>query len=135
MLTKAILEGHRDRIFDQIVEKLVTNEEFEVFIAGHIKKSILEISDPKKEGLDGQAFRQGIATLISNVIQSTDSPIEKRVKSLEQVLFKTSQADRNRLFDHIYEKIALTEKKMLLENERIEKALRRQDKRSEMINL
>ena len=51
------------------------------------------------------------------------------------MLFKTSQADRNRLFDHIYERIGNVEKKMQIENEKLEKLVRRMEKRAEVIIL
>ena len=51
------------------------------------------------------------------------------------MLFKTSQADRNRLFDHIYEKIDKIERGMRTEYEGIEKKIKRQDKISAGINL
>ena len=41
MLTRAILDGQRDKIFDQIVDKLLNNQEYEVFIHEHINKCIL----------------------------------------------------------------------------------------------
>ena len=56
-------------------------------------------------------FQSNLNQSFTEVILTTDHPIEKRVKSLEQVLFKTSQADRNRLFDHIYERIRNVERK------------------------
>lgn len=62
-------------------------------------------------------------------------PFESRMKAMEQVLFKTSSKDRNRLFDHIYEKISKSEKSLLIEVDRIDKQMRRIEKRNEMINV
>ena len=56
---------------------------------------------------------------------------EDRIRSLEQVLFKTSQSDRNRLFDHIYEKIGSQNSTMLVEIQRIDKELHRYEKRAD----
>jgi len=46
--------------------------------------------------------------------------IDKRVKILESVLFKTSESDRSRLFDHIYKRIDKIEQDRILEDQRIE---------------
>ena len=62
--------------------------------------------------------RKNVSKMRKTTVRSSNNEhnqtIEKRVKSLEQVLFKTSQADRNRLFDHIYEKIKQVEKNSLM---------------------
>lgn len=80
-------------------------------------------------------LRQGISDLVFETLEDHNVSIEKRVKSLEQVLFKTSQADRNRLFDHIYEKIAVVEKRVAIDSENLHKSMHRQEKRTEMITL
>ena len=77
----------------------------------------------------------GIKGLIRETLDKGEFPLDNRVKSLEQVLFKTSQADRNRLFDHIYERINNSEKHLLIEIDKLEKQLRRNEKRAEIINL
>lgn len=46
--------------------------------------------------------------------------MEKRIKILESVLFKTSESDRSRLFDHIYKRIDKVEHDRVLEDERID---------------
>jgi uncharacterized coiled-coil protein SlyX len=45
--------------------------------------------------------------------------MDKRIKVLESVLFKTSESDRNRMFDHIYKRIDKVEHDRILEDEKI----------------
>ena len=39
---------------------------------------------------------------------------------VESIIFKTSESDRSRLFDHIYKKIDKIEQERILEDERID---------------
>lgn len=127
----------------QIVEKLIQSEEYEEYIIDSIENvlsSLLKTGEssedqPKALSQKAQVIRQALSSMVADVLQTEDLPIELRVKALEKVLFKTSQADRNRLFDHIYEKIDNVEKKQAIENERLDKQLRRFEKRAEMIGL
>ena len=69
------------------------------------------------------------------MLKSGELPIEPRIRSLEQVLFKTSQSDRNRLFDHIYEKIKMIENNTKIEVDRLDRKLRRFEKRADTIKV
>lgn len=46
--------------------------------------------------------------------------MDKRIKILESVLFKTSESDRSRLFDHIYKRLEKVERDRILEDERLD---------------
>ena len=73
--------------------------------------------------------------LLNYMVQHEELGIEQRVRTLEQVLFKSNQSDRLRLFDHIYEKIDNVDRKLKIESDRMEKALRRVEKQSHQISV
>ena len=49
--------------------------------------------------------------------------LDKRIKTLETVLFKTSEQERSRLFDHIYEKIANSRKESENDDKKLQSAI------------
>ena len=51
------------------------------------------------------------------------------------MIFKTSEADRSRLFDHIYEKIKNVKKEATIENEQLQMQLKRYQKRIELLSV
>ena len=51
-------------------------------------------------------MRRAINKIVDDTFSTHSEKLEKRVKIVESVLFKTSESDRSRLFDHIYQKIA-----------------------------
>ena len=68
------------------------------------------------EETDSNYFKEAMTKLIENMLNKGDLSIELRMRAIEQILFKTSSEDRNRLFDHIYEKIDNAENRMTIEN-------------------
>ena len=132
--------------------KIIDSNEYDHFIHSSIYKAMIKVFLPNKAEIQSNQnsssfnrqidetssdeLRQGMIDLVHKTMdENVNQTIEPRVKSLEAVLFKTSQADRNRLFDHIYEKIKQVDKKFSIENENLQKSLHRQEKRSEIINL
>ena len=151
-LNTAIIEGHNEEMFNMLMTKIIDSNEYDHFIHSSIYKAMIKVFLPNKAEIQSNQnsssfnrqidetssdeLRQGMIDLVHKTMdENVNQTIEPRVKSLEAVLFKTSQADRNRLFDHIYEKIKQVDKKFSIENENLQKSLHRQEKRSEIINL
>lgn len=151
-LNTAIIEGHNEEMFNMLMTKIIDSNEYDHFIHSSIYKAMIKVFLPNKAEMQSNQnsssfnrqidetspdeLRQGMIDLVHKTMdEQVNQTIEPRVKSLEAVLFKTSQADRNRLFDHIYEKIKQVDKKFSIENENLQKSLHRQEKRSEIINL
>lgn len=151
-LNTAIIEGHNEEMFNMLMTKIIDSNEYDHFIHSSIYKAMIKVFLPNKAEIQSNQnsssfnrqidetspdeLRQGMIDLVHKTMdEQVNQTIEPRVKSLEAVLFKTSQADRNRLFDHIYEKIKQVDKKFSIENENLQKSLHRQEKRSEIINL
>ena len=146
VLTKTIMEGQREKILDSVIEKILISDDYEEYIEDRIENVLSELvktfntkdKDDKNTNAPSAAsnyFRDGVKNMIADMIGNGEIPFESRMKAMEQVLFKTSASDRNRLFDHIYEKIAKAEKSLLIEVDRIDKQMRRIEKRNEMINV
>ena len=137
VLTQTIFDGHRDQIINSIVDKFQNSMEYEKYISEKVETILIDMVqfDEVDKEAEKNEFQKGLEVLIERINLDPDNPTEQRIKSLEAVLFKTSQADRNRLFDHIYEKISSVDKKFNIEIDRLEKQQRRIEKRHEFINI
>ena len=111
--------------------------EYEKYISEKVETILIDMVqfDEVDKDAEKNEFQKGLEALIERINLDPDNPTEQRIKSLEAVLFKTSQADRNRLFDHIYEKISKVDKKFNIEIDRLEKQQRRIEKRHEFLNI
>ena len=140
LLMERVLEGQRENIVDAVVEKILYSHDYEEYIEEQIENVLSNLTyvgklKEQEEDPDGNYFKDNLIKLVESMTKRGELSIELRLRAIEQVLFKTSSEDRNRLFDHIYEKIENAEKRMMIENERLEKLLRRFEKRAEMINV
>ena len=104
-LNEKISEKQRQRLKAEMMQALLTSEEYSRKIE-HTLELAITAKATGKESEEEPAVRRAIGKLIDEIFTSQTEKLEKRVKIVESVLFKTSESDRSRLFDHIYQKIA-----------------------------
>ena len=76
-------------------------------------------------------FRDNLKDLLSHMMDSNELKIEPRIRALEQILFKTTQQDRNQFFEHIYEKIRNAESTLKIEIDRLDQKVHWFEKRTD----
>lgn len=83
---------------------------------------IESIADSRLDQLNARVFELEEERRIRESLDDPRLPelMDKRLKILESVIFKTSESDRSRLFDHIYKRIEKVERDAKLECERLD---------------
>ena len=104
-LNEKINEKQREKLKAEMMHSLLTSEEYGKKIEQTLELAVLAKAKDK-DGEEESVVRRAINKMIDEISTSQTEKLEKRVKIVESVLFKTSESDRSRLFDHIYQKIA-----------------------------
>lgn len=120
-LSQQITEGMVEKVKTEIMQKIMSDEAYHEMLNSKIKNVLSDSVNKKPDG--DNVLLKGITKVVGEQFEDASGKLDKRIKTLETVLFKTSEQERSRLFDHIYEKIANSRKESENDDKKLQSAI------------